>query len=260
MARVLRPLSLGQLLDETFNLYRRNFLLFVGISAIPNLALLALQLIAEVAGSNARGAVELTSSLGGIVSSLFVVPIATAATTLAVSDLYLENPTSISACFSRLSGKVGPVIFVSFITGLIVGLGTLLCVIPGIYLAGKYGVATPAVVLENIPGGDALRRSGELTRDSIGRVILVYFLTVIFAFLMAVALMTGVEALSWLQDGSFAKNAVEDIVSTLSTMVFAPVTAIALALIYYDLRVRKEAFDIDHMMRMMNVDKLSAGS
>src|SRR5271169_5669056 len=31
----LRPLSLGELLDRTFSLYRRHFWLFVGIMAIP---------------------------------------------------------------------------------------------------------------------------------------------------------------------------------------------------------------------------------
>lgn len=31
----LRPLSLGEILDRTFTLYRRNFLLFAGIIAIP---------------------------------------------------------------------------------------------------------------------------------------------------------------------------------------------------------------------------------
>ena len=44
----LRPLSIGELLDRTFSLYRRNFLLFIGISAIPQLLVLALQL-AQVA-------------------------------------------------------------------------------------------------------------------------------------------------------------------------------------------------------------------
>jgi hypothetical protein len=29
----LRPLSLGEILDRTFTLYRRNFLLFFGITA-----------------------------------------------------------------------------------------------------------------------------------------------------------------------------------------------------------------------------------
>jgi len=31
----LRPLSLGEILDRTFSLYRNNFLLFFGITAIP---------------------------------------------------------------------------------------------------------------------------------------------------------------------------------------------------------------------------------
>ena len=61
MAHTLRPLSLGQLLDETFNLYRRNFLLFVGISAVPNLVLLLVQLGLDMAalGSNDGTAVAL---------------------------------------------------------------------------------------------------------------------------------------------------------------------------------------------------------
>ena len=32
----LRPLSLGELLDRTFTLYRRHFWLFVGIMAVPS--------------------------------------------------------------------------------------------------------------------------------------------------------------------------------------------------------------------------------
>src|SRR2546425_11803925 len=40
----LRPLSLGEILDRTFSLYRRNFLLFAGITALPQLLILALNL------------------------------------------------------------------------------------------------------------------------------------------------------------------------------------------------------------------------
>ena len=36
----LRPLSLGELLDRTFFLYRRHFLLFIGIAAVPYLVIL----------------------------------------------------------------------------------------------------------------------------------------------------------------------------------------------------------------------------
>ena len=44
----LRPLSIGEILDRTFTLYRRNFLLFLGITAIPRLLSLGLNL-AQVA-------------------------------------------------------------------------------------------------------------------------------------------------------------------------------------------------------------------
>lgn len=40
----LRPLSLGEILDRAFSLYRNHFLLFVGIAAIPQLLILALHL------------------------------------------------------------------------------------------------------------------------------------------------------------------------------------------------------------------------
>ena len=41
MTASLRPMSLGELLDRTFFLYRKHFLLFVGIIAFPHLAVLA---------------------------------------------------------------------------------------------------------------------------------------------------------------------------------------------------------------------------
>src|ERR1700688_3922633 len=41
----LRPLSLGELLDRTFTLYRTHFALFLGITAIPQLLVLALRLL-----------------------------------------------------------------------------------------------------------------------------------------------------------------------------------------------------------------------
>ena len=103
MARTLRRLSLGKILDETFEIYRRNFVLFVSISAIPNLALLVLQLgFAGFAtgGTNTSGVAVVLAGLVTIVAFLFASSIVTAATTFGVSDVYLEIPTSMAACFS----------------------------------------------------------------------------------------------------------------------------------------------------------------
>jgi hypothetical protein len=40
----LRPLALGEILDRTFTLYRRNFLLFFGITALPQRLVLGFNL------------------------------------------------------------------------------------------------------------------------------------------------------------------------------------------------------------------------
>ncbi|MFI5103353.1 MAG: hypothetical protein ACHP79_00390, partial [Terriglobales bacterium] len=106
MTHTLLPLSLGKLLDETFNIYRRNFLLFVGISAVPNLVVLLLQLVVTLPAAGDQkletiGAVF--GILGTLVVSMFAGSIVTAATTFGVSDIYLDRPTSMVACFSRVT-------------------------------------------------------------------------------------------------------------------------------------------------------------
>jgi len=266
MPHTLQPLSLGKLLDETFDIYRRNILLFLGISAIPNIALLVLQIVlsgSSLTNPNAPRMATVSVSLIMWLASLFVSSIVTAATTLAVSDIYLDTPTSVAACFARVAGKALRVCYVSFVVSLIVALGTLLCIVPGVYLAGFYGVAIPAVVLEKTGGNASLRRSSTLTSDFVGRVIVVYFLTTIFIFGMTWALTAGADALGSIafhDTGIFTKQMFETIASTLGGVLFGPITAIGLTLVYYDLRVRKEAFDIEHMMRLMVPENEASGA
>jgi hypothetical protein len=257
MTHTLLPLSLGKLLDETFNIYRRNFLLFVGISAVPNLVLSLLQLVLTLVDLGDQK-LEIAAALGVVgtlVVSMFVGAIVTAATTFGVSDVYLDRPTTMVACFARVWAKALKVLYVSFVVGLIVGFGTMLCIAPGIYWAGVYGIAVPAVVLENITGNEALKRSSALTSDSVGRVIVVYFLTTIFAAGMSFALDAGVTALSskvFHVSATLAPQVLQQISTAVAGVLFGPVTAIGLTLVYYDQRVRKEAFDIQHMMALMS--------
>jgi hypothetical protein len=261
MPAILRPLSLGLLLDETFDIYRRNFLLFLGISAIPNGALLLILILFDKTLGTILDGIGTGAYLGAlftIVAIVLVPSIVTAATTFAVSDVYLERPTSIRSCFSRVSGRTLKVVAVSFCVGFIVGVGTLLFLVPGIYWAGMYGIAIPAVVLENINVRQSLSRSVALTQDFRLRVIVVYFLTSIFAGIMNYALNAG---LLWLWPiihphlVHLTRLNLRDISSILSKTLFGPVSAIGLTLVYYDLRVRKEAFDLDQMVDLMGDTK-----
>jgi hypothetical protein len=257
----LRPLTTGQLLDRTFQTYRQNFILFAGISALPHTCLLVLQLCLLGMAGDRTGTrpvqLALATFLAAMVTlfvSLVVNSIATAATTFGVSDIYLDKETSINACFARVKGKIGRVIYASFELGLRVGLGFILLIIPGIYWGGKYGLAVPAVVLEDIKGKQACARSAELTKDSVGRIVAIYFLT----WMLVVAISAGIGALLGgaafgLRGaaGTTGSKVFQYLLSWVVNIVITPVMSIALTLAYYDQRVRKEAFDIESMMSLL---------
>lgn len=261
MSASLRPLTTGQLLDRTFQTYRQNFILFAGISALPHVCLLAMQLCLLAVGvggpTGSPGKLALFAFVVAICTifvSLVVSSIATAATTFGVSDVYLDKQTSISACFARVKGKVGRVIYASMELGARVGIGFLLLIVPGIYWAGKYGLAVPAVVLEDIKGKQACARSAELTKDSVGRIVAIYFLT----WMLVVAISAGIGAALGLAAPGLTRTAgtttstlFRYVVSAIVNTVVTPVMSIALTLAYYDQRVRKEAFDIESMMGLL---------
>lgn len=256
-----RALSLGNTLKETFTIYGRYFVLFLSISAIPYLVLLALQLgllQLPIGRPNATGGLALAAGFGTSFASLFASSIVTAATTVAVFDIYLDRPPDLWECFSRLSGKAFRVVYAAFLVELIVGVGTLMCIVPGIYWGGVYGVTIPAVVLENLTATQALRRSKGLTSGSVGRIILSFFLTSILTGIMVGALNLGADALGFtsspfpgLPSDIPSKTVLSLITTALGGILFGPISAIALVLEYFDQRVRQESFDIQQLKALM---------
>ena len=255
MFRTLRPLSLGQLLGEACSLYSQHFLLFLSISAVPNLALLLLQLALGTRLNDAGRISEVFESLAGLgasFASLYASSVVTAATTLAVSDIYLDQPPDMWDCFARLSGKAFRVVYAAFLVELIVGVGSLLCLVPGLFWAGKYGITVPAVVLENISARQALRRSASLTSGSAGRIIISFFLTSILSGILTAILNATVIALAQTLPTYrvfLTSELLRHVTATVGVILFGPITAIMLALEYYDQRVCKEGFDIEQLRR-----------
>jgi hypothetical protein len=263
----LRPLSLGEILDRTFSLYRQNFLLFVGITALPQLLILALNLaevllVAAPVGRTSGGPRSPVSSgvlafgaLGGIVVLivyLIVYLFAQGGTVYAVSDLYLGRTTTIGASLQRMRGQVGSLFGVTLLNGLVVGIATILLIIPGIYMACRLITCVPAALLEDLGPRDSLERSFRLTEDSAGRSFVIYllYICVLYAVMILLVLPFNIAAVFsaknpemmrvWLlltQFGTF-----------LATVLVTPILTIATAVFYYDLRVRKEAFDLQLMM------------
>jgi len=269
----LRPLSLGELLDRTFFLYRQNFFLFTGISAIPYSVFfiinLGFTLIAKVPFGVPRfpGPGQLPSpgsafaiTSGGVIGFIVIIfagfiayLFSVGASVFAVSEIYTGHPTSIHASLRRVRGHAFTIFGVLFLSGLVMMGGFILFVIPAFYFACRICVATAAALLEDIGPSEAIRRSFALTKNFAGRAFMIYMLYfaiawgVIMVFQSPFIALIAVYARQpqlvtiwtvFMQVGSFLAN-----------VLVSPVGTISFALFYYDLRVRKEAFDLQMMMQ-----------
>jgi len=275
----LRPLSVGEILDRTFSLFRRNFLLFIGISAIPQLLVLALQLVqivltpakaavahpvaSELQGSSsvlaAGGAVGIFMlAIAGIVVYLVAYLVSQGGTVYAVSELYLGRTTTIGQSLSRMRGELLSLFGVVFLNGLVTGLSFLLLIIPGIYMACRLCVCVPAALLENLGPRDSLERSFGLTKDNAGRAFLIglLYVVVLYAALFLFDIPFGVAMQSAAHDPAMLRvwTALMQVGNFIATVLVTPIFTIATSIFYFDLRVRKEAFDLQLMM-----DPLSGG-
>ncbi len=249
----LRPLSLGEVLDRTFSLYRRNFLLFAGITAIPELFVLALNLSQFFAGAAiARfSPVYFLLLLVSLVVAVLAYLISQGGTVLAVSDIYLGREASIGGSLRRAWSEVGSLFGVVVLNGLACLGAALALIVPGVYLACRLLVCVPSALIEQRGPRESLSRSFQLTRDYAGRafvIVVLYFVivwaaNVLFAipFAVAVAILRDPERLRPV----LALSQIADAAVKIAT---GPILLIATSVYYYDLRVRKEAFDLQFMM------------
>jgi hypothetical protein len=258
-------------LDRTFSLYRRNFLLFIGISAIPHLLVLALQLTqlaftstrfpvapttdfqAAVPDFSAGGLLTMAAfGILGIIVGVVAYLFSQGGTVFAVSELYLGRTTTIGQSMKRVRGELGSLFGVVVLNGLVTGVSFLLLIIPGIYMACRLCVCIPAALLENLGPRESLERSFSLTKDNAGRAFLILLLYAVILYaaliLLNVPFVFAIQASAHDPRMVQAWTALMQVGNFFSTVLITPVLTIASSIFYFDLRIRKEAFDLQMMM------------
>ena len=257
ITNTLRPLTVGELLDRTFFLYRRHFLLFVGIAALPNLIILSFQLFQLVVAPMSLGGALMTLAwlLVTIIVYFVTIAISQGATIIAVSQIQLEREATASGAFAAIRPRIGEIALVILGMGLRILVGFLFFVIPGVYLAIVWSLTIPVVVLEGRGLSGALARSAELTKGHRGRVFIIYFLLLVLVYvvtlLVQIPLMTAIAISSGSISAAELPASAEIILALsnfVTTSLVSPIVTFALSLVYYDERVRKEAFDLQHML------------
>lgn len=250
----LRPLTFGELLDRAFTIYRRDFLVLAGIMLTATLlpGLLAVAAMAIIG----------THPVAGLIVMCVYFPLgvigyaaATAATTHAVSAALMGEPFSMGSSFEAVKSRIGPVLGGSILMGLGILVGFLLLVVPGVIALLRWFVLVPTLVLERGSVDGALRRSWNLTDGHMGRIFGIFLLIMCIGFAVGMLVVLPFTALMIFASpgtaGSGFSQAVMQLLQYGANVLVLPVQSIITVLIYYDLRVRKEAFDVERMMSGM---------
>ena len=140
------------------------------------------------------------------------------------------------------------VLLVSSVAFIFLLLGSL---IYGIIMSLRYSLAIPACTVENLKARDAIRRSIQLSKGSRGRIFMLGLLALIIqlgltgltqGFFIVVGIKQHGVLPVWM-------SVVQQFLAFLTNTFVGPIYATGFTLFYYDQRVRKEGFDIEHMMQ-----------
>ena len=285
----LSPMQLGEILDATFGIFRRHFALFMKLSMIvmwlPAAIWLYLRLHYGGTGGAETMLVLQEHPLGVVLVSLAMGVLYTIASLLLtagsiriISDSYLGRTPRLGDALALGASRIWPLFLVAVGKTLLVGVicavgvalivliaalggvvGVLLAVVGTgflvwfiVFVAAGYGVTTPVVVLEDLSSSfDAFGRSWDLTRGLWRKVL-------------------GVAAVAWLVS-QFLPSMVVGVLSAALTLsapglipltvaltsfvgiLLAPILPCAMTLLYYDLRVRREAFDLQVLSQQLGI-------
>lgn len=251
----LRPLSIGEILDVAIKIYLRNaWTLFRVVLFVVAPVEVVSALIQASAATNDKDTTTLTShdlalTLSAVVAAgilgIVANTVATGASFKAVADAYLgEQPTwrsSLRFAFARLHS----ILWITLLGGIATVVGLVLCIVPGVYLWIAFAVAVPVLLTEGVKGTRALGRSRALVGGRWWGTFGVVLIGTILAGVVSGAIGAVARIAGGTSDaGSVAGFLVNSVSGTLGSMISTPFTAAFVTVLYFDLRVRKEAFDL----------------
>ena len=246
----LRPRSATELVDAAFQLFRRDPVPFMTASAVFYVPYLVIRLLigtgttianpmgatsAEVATVGEQWGPLLIGSLLGLIAY----GAAAGATILLAREAYFDRPIYLWTAIGGVGSRLAPLLIAGILSSLLTGLGALFFLIPGIYLLARFAVIQPVVMIEDADVEQAFSRTSTLTQGQKWHVL--GTIGLLFVIAMAVSLGIGFTM------GLIPSQVVAFAASTIVAVLIYPFGGIILTLLYYDLRIRKEGFDIEYL-------------
>ena len=274
----LRPLSTGEILDVAIKIcvaQWRTLLKAVLIVVVP-VQIVSTILTADYtvssfdfgAGSSKTPQEtldELNQYIGGLAISgllqLGAVGLATAACFRAIAQSYLGESADWRESLRFATRHIPSLLLLTLLYVIGVGLGTLLFIVPGIWLYVGWAFALPVLLVEGMRGRTALGRSFALVKGrwwkTFGTLVVGFILAAIISTLMQGIFLVGMVVGD---DNDTVVLVLSAVAGIVGLAISTPFQAALLTVLYFDLRVRKEGFDLELLAQEIGAQAPAVGS
>ncbi len=288
----LRPMSFTDIVDTAVSLYRQNFVLFAGVAAVLAVpeAIINTLITATSGGANPITTTNGSSSIHfnsaypaatsgtAVIGYIFGIVI-TGALARVISARYLGARITVGEAYTSVGlGRFILLFLASILEGIVAVVPVIVAIllfVLTIVLHAAVGVAvlagivlfpaalisliyillhlefvSQAIVIERLGVIQGFKRSWQLVSGSFWRVFgIVLLITIIIGMVQLIVggVITGLLAV--------INRPAAVLISGLINVLFLPAQYGAFTLLYYDLRVRKEGFDLEHLAS--NIEDIS---
>ena len=270
------PMTIGGILDRTFRLYRQNFLRFLSIVSVIQIPMIIVGLVigSIIFTSITSAALEgekpnIMSTFVSLAALGFLAMLGqllcTAALTRGISQTYLGKKPSVGQTYGAVASQLLTLVLASFLVALAFGLGLILLIVPGIIFLFWFSLTTQTIVIERVGVLEGMSRSKKLMSGNIGKLFVLGI--VLFLISWVAGWVFSFAAKMFITQPTLSANTQEAIrvfISEMKTyallisffesvgkLIFMPISAGAMVLFYYDIRIRKEGFDLEMLAQSM---------
>jgi len=228
----LRPRSPTEIVDAAFRVCRAHYGALLAATAVIVAPALALKILVPQA-------LPVWDALQNLLLS-----VTDGAVIAIVSEVYLGRDADAGTGLQAAGRRMGSLIGASIARNIFVGIGLLLLIIPDIFVLAATFAVPMAVVLEGETMSPAFSRSRDLVRDHMKHVLatLTLLAVIVFGLMMGVGVGIGIAEEFITVESRFADLSID-----LVLVLLYPLFSVGGTLLYYDLRIRKEGFDLEMM-------------
>ncbi len=246
----LKVLTLGQIIGRAFNIYTNNIIPIFIISIVLSIPVILFQLNFYVPINSSNIFVRYFNNTGLTIISLTMTALTTGLIIEFISKKYLNENTTIKQYIKNTFPRIIPLIGLSLLVSILSAIGYLMLVIPGIIIILGLSLTNQVFIIEKKGIIDSIKRSWHLTKGDRGYI----FGVIMILGLLSVPLLFGfIYLLLPIITQTIKTRSLLSLISVVTTNIVSaiirPFAACGIILIYFNLRIKKEGFELEHLAK-----------